>query len=453
MKKTSYINIENLIYLYPVSFFFPTIFSFFDIFLVNKIRLDHFIILFLCLYMFYKFFKGFWLPNLKIFLIFFAIILHVIKGLIFTDFSGEVDVYKLIGYLESYISFAMLLLFVDFYYSTYSNKAKNTLINLVNCFVISSFFVLAVVILLALNPYNINLVKLFSSDTDMVRRAYGVGRYIGPIAQPIESGFYAGIGMLVCCIFWKYNFTNKKLILLGFITFNIIGFLSGSKIYLLAINIVMGLFFFFYLKTKKKIYFLFLIVALLFKIILIAVTTLTYKSSKNSSIVYKFYSMKYYNLNTYVNKNLQEILKIMSGGRFKFDQPDQIKGKNQLDQIKGKNQLDQIKGKNQLEKIKESKQSFFTHIGPLDSQHKMIKTHGGNISLFFLLLFYVYLFYLIFKIHFKSNNLGIILLVLTSLVIATSTGFPVFFGNKVFVICCIIINLIFILSEKKRLIN
>jgi hypothetical protein len=388
--------------------------------------------------MFYKFFKGFWLPNLKIFLIFFAIMLHVIKGLISTDFSGEVDVYKLIGYLESYISFAMLLLFVDFYYSTYSYKAKNTLINLFNYFIISGFFVLTIVILLALNPYNVNLIKLFSSDTDMVRRAYGVGRYIGPIAQPIESGFYAGIGILVCSIFWKYNFTNKKFILLGFITFNVIGFLSGSKIYLFAINILMGLFFYFYLKTKKKIYFLFLMGVLLFQIMLIAITTVAYNNSKSSSIAYKFYSMKYYNLNTYLNKNLQEILKIMSGGRFKFDQSDLPKGQNQPDLPKGQ---------------EESKQKFFTYIGPLDSQHKMIKTHGGNVSLFFLLLFYFYLFYLIFKIYFKSNNLGIILLVLTSLVIATSAGFPVFFGNKVFVICCIIINLIFIISDKKRLIN
>jgi hypothetical protein len=287
----------------------------------------------------------------------------------------------------------------------------------------------------------------------MVRRAYGVGRYIGPIAQPIESGFYAGIGILVCSIFWKYNFTNKKFILLGFITFNIIGFLSGSKIYLFAINILMGLFFYFYLKTKKKIYFLFLMGVLLFQIMLIAITTVAYNNSKSSSIVYKFYSMKYYNLNTYLNKNLQEILKIMSGGRFKFDQPDQLKEQNQPDQLKEQNQPDQLKEQNQPDQLKESKQRFFTYIGPLDSQHKMIKTHGGNISLFFLLFFYFYLFYLIFKIYFKSNNLGIILLVLTSLVIATSTGFPVFFGNKVFVICCIIINLIFIISDKKRLIN
>jgi hypothetical protein len=354
----------------------------------------------------------------------------------------------------------MLLLFVDFYYSTYSYKAKNTLINLVNYFIISSFFVLAIVILLALNPYNINLIKLFSSDTDMVRRAYGVGRYIGPIAQPIESGFYSGIGILVCCIFWKYNFTNKKFVFLGFITFNIIGFLSGSKIYLFAVNILMGLFFYFYLKTKKKVYFLFLAGVLLFQIMLIAITTLAYNNSKSSSIVYKFYSMKYYNLNTYLNKNPQEFLQIMTGGRFKFDQPDQLKEQNQTDQLKEQNQTDQLKEQNQTDQLKEqnqtdqhkeSKQRFFTYIGPLDSQHKMIKTHGGNISLFFLLFFYFYLFYLIFKIYFKSNNLGIILLVLTSLVIATSTGFPVFFGNKVFVICCIIINLIFIISDKKKI--
>jgi hypothetical protein len=52
----------------------------------------------------------------------------------------------------------------------------------------------------------------------------------------------------------------------------------------------------------------------------------------------------------------------------------------------------------------------------------------------------LFMFLIFLLIYFKSNNLGIILLVLTSLVIATSTGFPVFFGNKVFVICCIIIN-------------
>jgi hypothetical protein len=86
-----------------------------------------------------------------------------------------------------------------------------------------------------------------------------------------------------------------------------------------------------------------------------------------------------------------------------------------------------IKDSQLLDQRTESKQRFFTYIGPLDSQHKMIKTHGGNMSLFFLLFFYFYLFYLIFKIYFKSNNIGIILLVLTSLVIATSTGFPVFF--------------------------
>jgi len=437
MKKNFHFNIESLIYFYPFSFFFPNIFSFFDIFLVNKIRLDHVIILFLCLYMFYKFFKGFWLPNLKIFLVFFIIILHVVKGLIFTDFSGEVDVYKFIGYLEGYISFVMMLLFVDFYYSTYSNKAKNTLINLVNYFIGSSFFVFLIVILFALNPHNVNLIKLFSSDTDMVRRAYGVGRYIGPISQPIESGFYAGIGILLCSIFWKYNFTNKKLILLGFITFNIIGFLSGSKIYLFAINILMGLFFYFYLKTKKQIYFLFFMGVLLFQIISITITTLVYNKSKNSEIIYKIYAMKYYNLNTYMNKNLQQLLRVMSGGRLKFDQS------------KDSDLLDQPKDSQLLDQRTESKQRFFTYIGPLDSQHKMIKTHGGNMSLFFLLFFYFYLFYLIFKIYFKSNNIGIILLVLTSLVIATSTGFPVFFGNKVFMICCVIINLIFIISEKK----
>ena len=154
--------------------------------------------------------------------------------------------------------------------------------------------------------------------------------------------------------------------------------------------------------------------------------------------------MKYYNINTFLNKNLKENLRIISGGRYKIDKPKE----NQLDQTK-ENQLDQTK-ENQLDQTKEYKQLFFAHKGALDAQHKMVVTHGGNISLFLLFFFYFYLYYLILKLYFKSNNLGIILLTLTTLVIATSAGFPVFFSNKVFIFCCIIINLVFILPDKKN---
>ena len=133
--------------------------------------------------------------------------------------------------------------------------------------------------------------------------------------------------------------------------------------------------------------------------------------------------MKYYNINTFLNKNLKENLRIISGGRYKIDKPKE----NQLDQTK-ENQLDQTK-ENQLDQTKEYKQLFFAHKGALDAQHKMVVTHGGNISLFLLFFFYFYLYYLILKLYFKSNNLGIILLTLTTLVIATSAGFPVFFKS------------------------
>jgi hypothetical protein len=460
MKKKNLINIESLIYLYPVSFFFPNILSFFDIFLINKIRLDQVIIFFLSAYMFYKFFKIFCLPNLKILLIFFIILIHVIKAIIFTNFLGEIDYYKLIGYIEGYISFALMLLFINFYYSIYSYRAKDVLINFLNYFIISSIFVLAITILLALNMFNVNLVKLFSSNPGMVKIAYDVGRYIGPFPMPVEGGFYSGIGIIICFLFWKYNITNKILLLLGFLSFNIIGLLSGSKVYLLAIIATIGLTFFFVIKTKKTKYIIFFVAILLFQIILSVTVTLVYKNINNSAILYKFYIMKYYNLNTFLNKNLKENLRIISGGRYKIDKPkenqldqskenqlDQSK-ENQLDQSK-ENQLDQSK-ENQLDQTKEYKQLFFAHKGALDSQHKMVVTHGGNISLFLLIFFYFYLYYLILKLYFKSNNLGIILLTLTTLVIATSAGFPVFFSNKVFIFCCIIINLVFILSDKKN---
>ena len=429
MKKSDFLSIETLIYLYPFCFINLNISLFFDAAIINKLRLEHFIIYFLGIYMFFQFFKNLWRPSFKTALISIFIVFHVVMGIFLTDFSSPYfKILKFIGYLESYFSFIIILLFVDFYYSTYPLKAKATLRNFIKCVIISSFFVLGIIILFYFNPINLDLIKLFSSDPGMVKRAFNVGRYIGPISQPIESGFYAGIGILICLIAWNYNYLNKMLITFGFVIFNLIGFLSGSKVYLVATIIFMILALLFYLRSKIFFYASLFIGYILFHLLMVVISSFFLLDTLTKN--YSIYNVKYYDLQNYIKS---DPLKIISGGRIRMKQADVTSDTNT------DTNTDTV-----------SPPKYFEYQGPLDSQHKFIAAHGGKKSVFLLFLFYIYIIYSIFKIYFFSDVKGICLFATTSLILITSLGFPIFFANKIFVFSCITIQFIFVWTSNIR---
>tara|TARA_Y100000389_G_scaffold169439_1_gene175711 strand:- start:18001 stop:19311 length:1311 start_codon:yes stop_codon:yes gene_type:complete len=427
MKKTKFISLENLIYLYPFCFINPNFFLFLENPLLNKLRFDHFITYYLGIYIFLKFSKNSWKPNYKTLLVSIFIIFHVVKGIFLTDFSSSDFIFiKFIGYLESYISFIIIILFIDFYYFKYPLKIKSTLINFIKYFIISSFFVLSIVILFYLYPTNLNFIKLFSSYPEMVKRTFNVGRYIGPISQPIESGFYSGFGILICLIVWKFKYLNKILIALCFLNFNLIGFFSGSKAYLIATIIFMMLTLIIYFKTRLLFYASLLIGFVFFHLSVSAISTFYLVDTKLKN--YPIYNVKYYDLRNYSSN--QSTLKLISGGRIK------IKSKENIE-----------KESTALKNIDQSKK-YFEYQGPLDGQIKMIEAHGDKLSLFFLYLLYIYICYAVIKIYLFSDMVGIFLIAITFFIFLTSLGFPIFFANKIFLFSCLVIQFIFLWINK-----
>ena len=85
MKKTKFISLETLIYLYPFCFINPNFFLFLENPLLNRLRFEHFIIYYLGIYIFLKFLKNSWKPNNKTVLVSIFTIFHIVKGVFLTD--------------------------------------------------------------------------------------------------------------------------------------------------------------------------------------------------------------------------------------------------------------------------------------------------------------------------------------------------------------------------------
>jgi hypothetical protein len=493
MKKENLFKIEYIIYLFPVSIFFPTFF--FNDPILNKIRLDNLLVIIIFFYMLVNFFINPWLPRLKILLLGLLVFLHVIIGILLTDFSsGNVRYVKLFGYLESYLSFIVIIFFIDYYYTHYPNKIKQTLNKIIQYYILSSFFVLSIIIVLFFFAFNTFLTTLFSSDPSMLRKAYDAGRYIGSISMPVEVGFYSAFGMIVTVYAYKLRVIKKFFFFVsGFLLFNIIGVIGGSKVYIVGVFIVFLVCLAIFFVTREKLY-RSISIFILFVQLLISVTssffldTLSYEK--------KLYILKYYDLKNY--SSISHILPLVSGNRIQHEnQPSQmdklalkefienkihdeksllaiikkLESSNQyqkitLDYLKNDNKfrfdgkklksfekiyggtLSQV-GLQVVQILKSKNLKYFEYQGAFDSQHKMIAGHGGIVSVVFLIFFYFLLFVSGLKIYLINNVLGIFLISFTFLSIISSTGFPIFFSNKLFFFNCIIICALLLINTDK----
>lgn len=499
MTKENSFKIEYVIYLFPFAIVAPNLF--YDHVLLSKIRLEHFLLIIIFFYMIVNFIRAPWLPKLMILLIGIWLSFHLLLGLIFTDFStGDIRKIKLLGYVESYLSFILIIFFIDYYFIKYPNKIKHTLDRLIKNFILSGFIFLSLVILIFLNYKNNNffLLNLFSSDSGMYSRAYNIGRYLGPIAMPIEAGFYSAFGMIVALYAYTFRvLSGKFLFIFSFLVFNIIGFVSGSKVYLLGLIIFSIALLTIYFIKRQKIYKSIFYLIILLQIIIMFFANLIISPAQYEKNIY---ILKYYNLKNY-NK-IDKMIRVVSGGRIDLKKQkiknDDLKiiledlakitnlnnNTENLEKIFNKiaklgplkrdefyyllNKGDKAEAikkliKNYLVKNKKFSQAkyqyletlvkkppkYFEYQGAFDSQHRMIKSHGGTISLIFLLFLYIMLFLFAVKIYFANKVLGIFFISLTLLILLTSTGFPVFFSNvMVFFNCIVIYSLLTIRPDK-----
>ena len=499
MIKENPFKIEYVIYLFPFTIFTPNLF--YDHILLSKIRLEHILLLIIFFFMIINFIKAPWLPKLMILLTGIWLSFHLLFNLMLTDFSaGNIRYIKLLGYIESYLSFILIIFFIDYYCVKHPNKIKQTLNRLIKNFILSSFVTLSLIIIILLNYKNDNFyfLNLFSSDTGMYTRAYNVGRYLGPIAMPIEAGFYSAFGMLIVLYAYKFKvLSSKSLIIFSFLAFNLIGIASGSKVYVLGLIIFLIATLAMYFITREKLYRSIFSLITLSQIIIVSFTTLII-----SPLIYdqKLYILKYYDLNNY--NNIYKITNVVSGGRIVLKKQEQINddfkmilkkySKEQFvidNEQNLKKLIDDMSVFTTLEKkdlflmLNQNKVSFnqkyirdfmkkksdqlsydeietlkiinikslsrFEYQGAFDSQHKMIKSHGGNISLMLLLFLYILLCISAIKIYFANKVLGVFFISLTLLMILTSTGFPIFFSNVMFFFNCIVIcSLLMITSDK-----
>jgi hypothetical protein len=497
MNKNKILSIEYLLLLFPISLVFPNIFFNLDNQILNKIRLDHFITIFVFFFLVYKFLQKLWVPKFEIFIFAGLVFLHVFFAIIFTDFySSDMRLIPFLGYLEGYISFIVFLLFIDYLHKNFSKKIKSILSKLIKLYIAVSFIMLGIILLIALNPESAFIAELFSTNTKILLNTYNVGRYIGPIGQPIESGFYAGFGMIICIFAYSFSLIkNKYFLFFGFLALNIIGLASGSKVYLLSIILVIVLLFLLFLRLKIFFYLKFCIAIIVFQLILIFLATygsITKSNNEYLNFEQKIYIMKYYELNSY--KSFNESLKIISGNRLDtsklkniYDIKDLIK-KDDNDNLMNK-KISRLKKLKEILtstdstigpiKIKELNKEiealenlilkektlielnnkkkvprYLEYQGPLDSQHKMIAAHGTKYSLIVIFSFYIYMIYVGIKIYKKNFKVGIYLLFLNLFVILTSLGFPIFFANKINIYSVILVYFtIFVFNKNLKNFN
>jgi hypothetical protein len=406
------------------------------IFPVQGIRIDHFVIYIMSIYLIFRNIKNFYYTKKNIFvqsiLLTFLSLIIVFIARTFTTFSYA-SIFKVFADLDNYTQ-PILLTFI-LYYLIYDLKIED--ISNIFIFIYKNICILLIVnTFLAISSifYGPWFIEYFNTSGNVEEGAVTVfdiatrgGRFSGIFNQPIEAGVSYGLMLITSTYIYYQKKLNKLIISNLFILISTIfifigGILSVSKVFFPLSFFISSIIFIYY--NKNKLLTILKTVFSIFSILFILIVT----------IFSQWEGSDYFLRLIYIAED-QDLISLYTADRFSGDNNEGAIITKQL------NNPDLVLGLG------------FGSIQTPDNAYLEILYFGGYIAIIIYLFFFIILFYFTFKYRNYDKNTSIFIFSLIIFILISGLGAPIFGMNRSNIFLVSILISTFILLYKKRISN